>query len=83
MGPVTPVSIKIIGGDSASQIKNTGLSSVQPRTSKHKGNHLPQSQVAPLNSLFEGGGVGGGEKSILVAAWRSVKTIICITQLLA
>lgn len=58
MGPVTPVSIKIIGGDSASQIKNMGLSSVQPRTSKHKGNHLPQSQVAPLNSLFEGGGGG-------------------------
>lgn len=82
MGPVTPVSIKIIGGDSASQIKNMGLSSVQPRTSKHKGNHLPQSQVAPLNSLL-GGGVGGGEKSILVAALRSVKTIICITQLLA
>ena len=54
MGPVTRVSIKIIGGDSASQIKNTGLSSVQPRTSKHKGNHLHQSQVAPLNSLFEG-----------------------------
>lgn len=54
MGPVTPISIKIIGGDSASQIKNTGLSSVQPRTSKHKGSHLHQSQVAPLNSLFEG-----------------------------
>ena len=81
MGPGTPVSIKIMGGDSATQIKNMGLSSVQPRTLKYKGNHLHQSQVAPLNSLFEG--KKKGEKSILVATLRSVKTIICITQLLA
>lgn len=44
----------IMGWDSATQItKYKLLSSVQPGTSKHNGNHLHQSQVAPLNRLFE------------------------------
>lgn len=73
----------IMGWDSATQItKYKLLSSVQPGTSKHNGNHLHQSQVAPLNRLFEEKKKKRGEKSILVAALKSVKTIICITQLL-
>lgn len=79
MCPISVLAIKIMDWDGATQIKNKKLSSIQLRTSKHNGTRSHQSQVAPLNSLFE---ENRGEKSILVAALKSVKMIICITQLL-